>query len=96
VACFLAEWYRTELTENAISSFASLLESTAEAMSIEAAPVRLLVTLSVPADDALYGVFEAETSESILRTCTRVGALPHRLTPQVQTWIANGLRGHDP
>ncbi|MDT5076597.1 MAG: hypothetical protein QOJ80_1234, partial [Mycobacterium sp.] len=33
MACFLAEWYRTELTENAISSFASLLESTAEAMS---------------------------------------------------------------
>jgi hypothetical protein len=88
VACFLAEWYRTELTENAISGFTSLLESTAEAMSVEATPVRLLITLSVPADDALYGVFEADTSETILRTCTRAGALPHRLTPQVQTWIA--------
>lgn len=90
MACFLAEWYRTELTENAIGSFATLLESTAEAMSVEATPIRLLVTLSVPADDALYGVFEAETPEVILRTCTRAGALPHRLTPQVQTWIAAG------
>jgi hypothetical protein len=88
MACFLAEWYRTELTDHAINSFASLLETTAAEMSEDAAPVRLLVTLSVPADDALYGVFEAETSESILRTCTRVGALPHRLTPRVQTWIA--------
>jgi hypothetical protein len=87
VACFLAEWYRTELTDQAIGSFAHLLESTAAELSVEATPVRLLVTLSVPADDALYGVFEAETSESILRTCTRAGALPHRLTPQVQTWI---------
>jgi hypothetical protein len=88
VACFLAEWYRTGLTDHAVGSFTNLLESTAEEMSIETTPVRLLVTLSVPADDALYGVFEADTSESILRTCTRAGALPHRLTPQVKTWIA--------
>jgi hypothetical protein len=87
VACFLAEWYRTELTDHVIGSFASLLESSAAESSVETTPVRLLVTLSVPADDALYGVFEAESSESILRTCTRVGALPHRVTPQVQTWI---------
>jgi hypothetical protein len=88
MACFLAEWYRTELTDHAIYSFTNLLESTAAQMSADEVPVRLLVTLSVPADDALYGVFEAETSESILRTCTRAGALPHRLTPRVQTWIA--------
>ena len=29
VACFLAEWYRTELTDHAVGSFANLLESTA-------------------------------------------------------------------
>lgn len=90
MAYFLAEWYRTELTEKAVGGFAALLESTASAMSVEATPVRLLVTLSVPADDALYGVFEADAPEVILRTCTRAGALPHRLTPQVQTWIAAG------
>jgi hypothetical protein len=88
VPCFLAEWYRTALTDHAVGRFARLLESTAAELSAETTPVRLLVTLSVPADDALYGVFEAETSESILRTCTRAGALPHRLTPQVTTWIA--------
>jgi hypothetical protein len=93
MACFLAEWYRTELTDHAIGGFANMLESSAAETSVEATPVRLLVTLSVPADDALYGVFEAESSESILRTCTRAGALPHRLTPQVQTWISAESRG---
>ncbi|KAA0097911.1 hypothetical protein CIW49_14565 [Mycolicibacterium sp. P1-18] len=88
MACFLAEWYRTELTERAVGGLTALLESTAQVMSVEAAPVRLLVTVSVPADDALYGIFEADAPEVVLRTCTRAGALPHRLTPQVQTWIA--------
>jgi hypothetical protein len=92
VACFLAEWYRTELSEKAVGGFASLLESTARAMSVEATPVRLLVTLSVPADDAFYGIFEADAPEIVLRTCTRAGALPHRLTPRVQTWIAPGSK----
>ena len=91
--CFLAEWYRTELTDRAVGSFASLLESSAAELSVGTTQVRLLVTLSVPADDALYGVFEAETSESILRACTRAGALPHRVTPQVKTWIA-AATGH--
>jgi hypothetical protein len=87
VACYLAEWYRTEFTASAVDRFATVLASTAEAMSAEA-HVRLLMTVSVPTEDAVYGVFEAETSEIILRTCTRAGALPHRLTPRVQTWIA--------
>ncbi|WP_246240474.1 hypothetical protein [Mycolicibacterium madagascariense] len=76
------------MTDHAVSGFAHLLESMAAELSAETTPIRLLVTLSVPSDDALYGVFEAETSESVLRTCTRAGALPHRLTPQVTTWIA--------
>ncbi|MCV7422195.1 hypothetical protein H7K45_16720 [Mycobacterium yunnanensis] len=88
MAGFLAEWYRIELTEAAVERFTNMMALAAEEVSTDAARVRLVMTVSVPADDALYGVFEAKTPEEILRTCARAGALPQRLTPRVQTCIA--------
>lgn len=89
---YLAEWYRTEMTSRVLGTFAALVESTAESMVADFPPIRLVVTLSVPADDALYGIFVAEMPEHILRTCSRMGVLPHRLTPQVHAWIAPGAQ----
>jgi hypothetical protein len=81
--CFLAEWYRRELSDTAIDDFFALLKATIEDVSTDAAPVRLVATLSVPSDDVLYGVFAASASEVVVQACARAGMHPERLIPNV-------------
>ena len=53
----------------------------------EGTPVRLLLTLSVPGDEVLYGVFSADSLDLVSRTCDQAG-LPHqRLSGDVGTRI---------
>jgi hypothetical protein len=81
--CFLAEWYRRELSDTAIDDFFARLGAAAGAVSTDAAAVQLVATLFVPSDDALYGVFAASSSELIVEACARAGVLPERLIPDV-------------
>jgi hypothetical protein len=81
--CFLAAWYRRELSDTAIDDFFALLKATIEDVSTEAAPVRLVATLFVPTDDALYGVFTASAPEVVAAACARAGMHPERLIPNV-------------
>jgi hypothetical protein len=81
--CFLAEWYRRELSETAIDDFFALLRATTAGVSTDSAPVQLVATLFVPSDDALYGVFAASSSEVVVEACARAGMLPERLVPNV-------------
>ena len=56
--------------------------------------MQLIVTLSVPVDEVLYGVFVADSPDVVNETCQRAGIPPHRLTPDVGTRI-QGATGHD-
>lgn len=87
MGCFLAEWYRSEFSDPAITKFVALLESSASDLSSVESPARLLVVFSVSADDAIYALFAAESAEDALRVCTRAGVLPQRLTPEVDARI---------
>ena len=53
------------------------LDAAAVTVSSEGTPVRLLVTLSVPADEVLYGVFGAHSPDIVSRTCLQAG-VPHQ------------------
>lgn len=81
---FLAEWHRSTFSDPAITKFVNLLQSCASDI---AAPVRLIMVLSAAADSGFYVVFDADTAETVLRVCTRAGALPQRLTPDVHARV---------
>jgi hypothetical protein len=88
-AYYLAEWYLPELTEKSVDDMVAKLDAAALAVSNEGTPVRLLVTLAVPTDEVLYGVFGAHSSDIVSRTCLQAG-LPHqRLSGDVGARIRN-------
>jgi hypothetical protein len=86
--CFLVEWYRPELTEGQLDRTASQLEDCAAAMRYEGSSVRLLMTLAVPTDEVLYGVFVAPSAKMVSETCLRAGIPAERLTKAVDARIS--------
>lgn len=86
-ACFLAEWYLPELTEESVDDMVARIDAAAATVSGEGTPARLLVTLSVPADEVLYGVFCSDSPEIVSRICNAAGAPHQRLSTRVGTRI---------
>lgn len=84
---YLAEWYLTELTEQSVDGIVAKLEAATSTVTDEGRRVRLLITLAVPTDEVLYGVFDAASADIVTSTCDRAG-LPHqRLSDLVGTRI---------
>ena len=54
--------------------------------------MRLLVTIWVPVDEVLYGVFAADSPDLVNETCQHAGIPPQRLTPDVSTRIQQDVR----
>jgi len=69
VGYFLAEWYLPELTEQSVDDVVAKLDVAALSVSDEGTPVRLVVTLAVPTDEVLYGVFGAQSPDIVTTTC---------------------------
>jgi hypothetical protein len=93
VAYHLAEWYRPELSEQTVDDIVARLDSAAAAMSVGGTRVRLRLTLSVPTDEVLYGVFEAGSVDVVSQTCEHAGVPPQRLTSDVGTRIQHDCFG---
>jgi hypothetical protein len=87
VAYHLAEWYLPELTEESVDDVVAKLDAAAVLVSSEGTPMRLVVTLAVPTDEVLYGVFGAGSSDIVSRTCLRAGVPHQRLSAHVGTRI---------
>lgn len=87
MACFLAEWHRSTFSDAAITKFVGLLRACTAEVDAPATPVRFIMVLSAPNDRRVCGVFEADCAETVLRVCTRAGALPQRLTPGVDARV---------
>lgn len=85
--CYLAEWYLPELSEQSVDEIVARLDAAAATATGEGTPVQLLVTLSVPSDEVLYGVFGADDQEIVSRTCRAAGAPHQRLSAHVGTRI---------
>ena len=86
-AHYLAEWYLPELTEQSVDDFVARLDAAAATVTDEGTPVRLLVTLAVPTDEVIYGVFGARSPDIVSRTCVQAGAPHQRLSGHVGTRI---------
>lgn len=86
--CYLVEWYRSGLDSRTVTDIIAALEAGVAAVSDpEQAPVRLIVTMAVPADEVLYGLFGADSPELVSEACGRAGFPPQRLTAEVGAWI---------
>jgi hypothetical protein len=90
VAHYLAEWYLPELTEKSVDDIVARLDAAATAVTGEGTPIRLLVTLAVPTDEVLYGVFGAHSPDIVSRTCLQAGVPHQRLSGDVGTRIRHG------
>ena len=83
LAYYLAEWYLPEMTATSVDEMVAKLDAAAVAVSTEGTPVRLVVTLSVPTDEVLYGVFGATSPDIVSRTCTQAGIPFQRISGDV-------------
>jgi hypothetical protein len=86
--CYLVEWYRPEFTAGALEHTAAKLEDCAAAMRDEGSSVRLLMTLAVPTDEVLYGVFTAPSANTVTETCRRAGIPAERLNKAVDAQVS--------
>ncbi len=85
---FLAEWYLPDLAEAAVDDIVERLHTAACVLTAAGARVRLMATLSVPTDEVLYGVFDADSSENVVAACERGGIPPQRLSGGVVARLA--------
>jgi hypothetical protein len=83
LAYYLAEWYLPEITETSVDEMVAKLDAAAAIVSSEGTPVRLVVTLAVPTDEVLYGVFCAQSSDIVSKTCLQAGVPHQRLSGHV-------------
>ncbi|OBB60081.1 hypothetical protein A5757_10430 [Mycobacterium sp. 852013-51886_SCH5428379] len=86
-SCCLAEWYLPDLTDELIDIYVARLVTASAAMRAEGADVHLMLTVAVPGDEVLYGVFDGCDPETVERTCERAGLTPERLSGKVGTRI---------
>jgi hypothetical protein len=91
-ACYLAEWYLPELTEQSVDDIVARLDTAAASLTSEGTPVRLLLTLSVPNDEVLYGVFDARSREIVSQACLQAGTPHQRISADIGARIAQELR----
>ena len=80
---YLVEWYRPNLTPQLIDDIVAALDEVTTSMCAEGFPVRLLVTLAVPLDEVLFGVFAADSTDLVQTACARAGAVPERISVDV-------------
>lgn len=83
----LAEWYLPDLSEELIDAFVARIESVTAQMRAEGADIHLILTVAVPADEVLYGVFDGCEPGLLSRTCAQAGLEPQRLSGKVGTRI---------
>jgi hypothetical protein len=92
VACYLAEWYRPEVTQQPLDDTVAKLDAVAATMRVEGSPVKLLVTLAVPTDEVIYGVFAARSPDVVVQACRRAGIPLERLSSDVAARITRVAR----
>ncbi|WP_024444646.1 hypothetical protein [Mycolicibacterium iranicum] len=80
---FLAEWYLPDLADAAVDDIMARLRTAATELTSGGARVRLLATLSVPTDEVLYGVFDADSPEAVVAACEHAGLPQQRLSADV-------------
>jgi len=80
---FLVEWYGQRASALAIGETACRLIDGAASTSARGEPIRLLMAMAVPEDDYAFGVFAAESAETVAQVCDDAGAPAERISTAV-------------
>jgi len=80
---YLVEWYRPNLTRELIDGMVAALNTATASMGADGSPVSLIMTVAVPTDEVLYGVFAAESPELVRTACERAGSVPERMSVDI-------------
>jgi hypothetical protein len=89
---YLAEWYRGELTAEGLADAVTILDARVASACAAGTPVALLMTLAVPDDEVVFGVFVAGSEQVVARVCAQAGIPARRLSLAIdaraarQTW----------
>ena len=78
--CYLAEWYRPELTAELFDHAVTRLDDCVASMCAQGSTVQLLMTLAVPDDEVVFGVFAAGSEQVVARVCAQAGIPARRLS----------------
>jgi hypothetical protein len=81
VRCFLVEWYGPAAIAGSAGEAAKRLSSRLE--SAEGAQLRHLMTVEIPDDDYAFGVFAAESADTVRQVCIDAGAPPDRISAAI-------------
>lgn len=87
---FLAEWYLPDLADARVDDIVERLHAAASGLASGGARVRLVATLSVPSDEVLYGVFDADSPDAVVATCEHAGIPQQRLSADVVARLISG------
>ena len=92
---YLAEWYRGQLDQDEIDRIAARLDRSSQSVTVGGAPVRRVMTMAVPTGEWMFGVFEADSAESVEQVCRHAGMAPHQLNPAVEDRIHSPSHRND-
>jgi hypothetical protein len=81
---YVAEWYRGEVNQHEIDRIATRLDESSRSVSAGGASVRRVMTMAVPAAEWIFGIFEADSSDTVEQVCRRAGMTPQQLNPAVE------------
>jgi hypothetical protein len=80
---FLVEWYGPQAPVQTILDTAGALVDRATAISGRGEQVRLLIAMAIPADDYAFGVFAAESANTVAQVCNDANAPAERISKAV-------------
>jgi hypothetical protein len=81
--CYLVEWYRTGVDEDQLGDISAGLDLSSTSLTAEGSPVRCVYALAVPADEVVFGIFEADSADAVAQVCRRAGRPPTRLSAAI-------------
>ena len=90
---FLVEWYGPDTSTSSVDETAGRLNDGAASTSAAGDRIRLLMVLAVPTEDYVFGVFAAESAETVAQVCADAGAPAARISAAVGWSAAPGVAG---
>jgi hypothetical protein len=83
ISCYLAEWYRADLSEASMERAFARLTRGVELTGDDGASATVLMSLLVPTDDVVFCVFVAQSPETVVAACDQAGIPVERVTAAV-------------
>ena len=81
---YLAEWYHPDLTREALQRRVTAIVTNAARSADGGRAVTLLTTFLLPNDEVVFGVFAADSGESVAEICRRSGYPAGRVSAAVE------------